>query len=275
MTNHCSECGAELRDDAKYCLQCGKKVEEQPVNPMPPEPQKQEEQPKATEQPKPKKKPNKKMLLGILAVIIAVVIIAIVLVYLLDGTSPLGGADSRFVGEWERNTQAGVVLWKFNSNSTLEEDTTNKGTWMVQDTQICLYNNTQCYTYEFSNNGNTVTLTKAGTSDIILTKKGQQGTPETPDIECTTDSALNRVVIRSIDANVKWSDIAITTTPPASWQVQDSNYNGLARIGTTTTISAYVSVGDNIFVWDVPGDITVTLTYLPTSELLGNWTVNV
>jgi hypothetical protein len=275
MTNHCSECGAELRDDAKYCLQCGKKVEEQPVSPIPPEPQKQEEQPKATEQPKPKKKPNKKMLLGIVAVVVAVVIIAILLVYLLGGSSPLGGADSRFVGEWEQNTQAGVILWKFNSNSTLEKDTTNTGTWRVQDTQICLSNNTECYTYEFSNNGNTVTLTKAGTSSIILTKKGQQGTPETPDIECTTDSAINRVIIQSIDANVKWSDITITTTPPASWQVQDSNHVGLARIGTTATISAYVSVGDNIFVWDVPGDITVTLTYLPTNELLGNWTVNV
>jgi hypothetical protein len=274
MTNHCSECGAELRDDAKYCLQCGKKVEEQPVSPIPPEPQKQEEQPKATEQPKPKKKPNKKMLLGIVAVVVAVVIIAILLVYLLGGSSPLGGADSRFVGEWEQNTQAGVILWKFNSNSTLEKDTTNTGTWRVQDTQICLSNNTECYTYEFSNNGNTVTITNE-TEGIILTKKGQQGTPETPDIECTTDSAINRVIIQSIDANVKWSDIAIYTTPPASWQVQDSNHVGLARIGTTATISAYVSVGDNIFVWDVPGDITVTLTYLPTNELLGNWTVNV
>ena len=61
----------------------------------------------------------------------------------------------------------------------------NVGAWKIRDTQLCLYNNTICYTYEFSNNGNTLTLNNSGENDnIVLTKKGQQGTNQTPNINC-------------------------------------------------------------------------------------------
>ncbi|MFA5103324.1 MAG: hypothetical protein WC525_09250 [Candidatus Thermoplasmatota archaeon] len=127
------------------------------------------------------------------------------------------------------------------------------------------------YTLTASN----ATSTKSATAVIIVKPVPLTPSQKFLNITCTVNNATNRVIVASVDANVKWSDIAITTTPPASWQVQDSSYNGLAGIGTTATISAYVTVGDNIFVWDVPGNITVTLTYLPTNHLIGNWTVNV
>jgi hypothetical protein len=154
------------------------------------------------------------------------------------------------------------------------------GAWKVTDNQLCLYNNAVCYTSIFSYDGNVLTLNRIGQSEsypasINLTKKGLQGTSQTPDIECTADSATNRITIESIDANVKWSDIKITTSNNATWQVQDTNKNGLARIGTTATITLYITVGDSIILLDTTGEVTVTLKYAPTNEILGNWKVNV
>ena len=285
METDCSDCGAELNEGSKFCSACGKKVEQHSVTPIQSQPQQHDEQ-HQTSVPLPKKpKSRKKLILGISAIIVVVVIVLISIVYLQGGTGSFGGADSRFVGEWEQNTLDSPFPWIFNSDSTLEIGSSggamnNVGTWKVNDTQLCLYNATVCYTYEFSNNGNIFTLNKFGENDsypvnIVLTKKGQQGTNQTPNIECTTDSTTNRITIAFIDANVKWSDIAITTNPTATWQVQDANKNALAKTDTTATITPYVTVGDNILVLVTTGDVAVTLKYIPTNALLGNWTVNV
>jgi len=284
MPNHCSECGAELREDSKFCLECGKKVEEPIETPIESPPQKPEEQPKTSiPQPAPKKS-RKKLMIGLLGIIIAVIIVAILVVYFLGGTNPLNVADSRFVGEWEQNTIGSPRQWIFDSDSTLDisptTDTLINGSWKVTNNQICLYSEIICYTFEFSDDGNIVNLTRVGSSDnypdtIILSKKGLQGTTQTPDIECTTDSSTNRIIIESVDANVKWSDIAITTNTNATWQAQDTNKNGLARIGVTSTITTYMTAGDSILLLDTTGDVTVTLQYIPTNVILGNWMVNI
>jgi hypothetical protein len=231
------------------------------------------------------RKPGKKVIIGILAIIVIVVVALIFIVYLLGGTGPLSGADSRFVEEWEQNTVGNPILWKFNNDNTLKTGPSdgvmhNVGTWKVNGTQLCLYNATVCYTYEFSNNENILTLNMVGESDsypanIVLTKKGQQGTSQTPTIECTTDSSTNRLIIESIDVNVKWKDLAITTNPSATWQVQDANNNGLAKINTTATITTYTMAGDSIIFLGTNGDVIVTLKYIPTDTFLGNWTVNI
>jgi hypothetical protein len=288
MTEQCSDCGAELIEGSKFCTTCGKTVEQQPVTPVQPEPQQPVEKKQTPTPPKTKKKPRKKLIMGLLAIVAAAVIVLIIIVYLQSGTNSLGNgnADSRFVGEWEQNNRNGNPRqWIFNSDSTLDInpsiDTMINGTWKVTGNQLCLYNNVVCYTYEFSYNGNMVTLNKIGQNgsyplNIVLTKKGLQGTSQTPNIECTTDSATNRITIKSIDANVKWSDIEITTNPDiAHWQVQDANKNGLARIGITATITLYVTAGDSIILLDTTGEVTVTLKYVPTNEILGNWAVNV
>ncbi len=88
------------------------------------------------------------------------------------------------------------------------------------------------------------------------------------------NNATNRIVIASVDANIKWSDIEITATSNATWQVQDANQKGLANIGTTTTITSYVAVGESILVMDATGIVIVALKYLPTNHFLGYWIIN-
>jgi len=285
MTNTCSDCGAELIEGSKFCSACGKIVEQQSVTPIQSQPQQQDKQPQRSMPSSTPQKSRKKLIIGISAIIIAVVIVLLIVVYFLGGTGSIGGADSRFVGEWEQNTLGSPILWKFNSDSTLEIGSSggtmnDTGTWTVNGGQLCLYNDTVCYVYEILNDGNTLTLNSLGQSDrypvnIVLTKKGSQGTNQTPNIECSSDSATNRITIESLDANVKWSDITIITDPTATWQVHDANNKPLAKTGTTATITTFVTVGDNIWVLVTPGAITVTLKYIPTNAFLGNWTVTV
>ena len=285
MTDHCSDCGAELIEGSKFCTECGKTVEQQPVASEQPQPPQQEAPQQIPEEPpKKKKQPRKKMLIGVF-IIIAVVIVGLVLfMYLQGGNSPRSNTDIRFVGEWAENPHGSPFIWTFNSGGTFgitpQPSPMMNGTWEVTGNQLCLYNNMVCYTYEFSDNGNTLTLTRIGqgtsySSNINLTKGVTQGTTETPEMQCSSDSATNRIIITSVDANVKWSDIEITTNKNASWQVQDRNNRGLARIGVTSTITVYVSAGDSILVLETTGDVTVTLKFKPTNEIIGSWTVNV
>lgn len=285
MPTNCSHCGAELIEGSKFCSVCGAAIAQPAATETQPPVQQQEEKENPSIALTPSKKPNKKMILGISLIAIFAVIVIAVIVILLSGTSPFTSADGRFVGEWQQNTIQGPVPWIFNNDGTLLVEgnlgiPTNTGTWIVNSNQLCIYNGTVCYTYDFSDNGDTLTLNRVGESqvypaNIVLTKKDLQGTDQTPDIECTTDSSSNRVIIVSIDPNVKWSDINISTNPVAKWQVQDAENQGLAKIDTTATISRFVSSGDAILVLETIGDISVTLTFIPTNEVLGNWIVNV
>jgi hypothetical protein len=285
MTNHCSDCGAELLEGSKFCTECGKTVEQQQAPPVQPQPPKQEEPQQIIKTPPKKHKSRKKLVIGLLAIVTIVIIVLILIIYFQGNPVSPGNADSRFVGEWEQNTIEGPRQWTFNSDSTLEiypsVGAMTNGSWKVTDNQLCFYNGVVCYSYVFSYDGNALTLKKIGVSEIYLeyinlTKKGLQGTSETPDVECSSDSATNRIIIESIDANVKWSDIEITTTPSvATWQVQDASNKGLGKIGITATITTFVAAGDNIFVIEPVGDVSIVLTYLPTNAMLGNWTVNI
>jgi hypothetical protein len=273
MSNYCTDCGAEQIEDSKVCSACGKEFEQHTEIEKQPQLKQEEQQqtpiPKSTT-----KKSRKKLIIGIATIIIAMIIISVLIIYFLDGINSFGGTDSRFIGEWEQNIVGSPLLWKFNSDGTLEKESASAGTWTVKNGQLCL-NNSRCYTFEFSNNGSALTMNRSGESDIIFTKKDQQGTSQTPNIKCITNSTTNRLIITSIDENVIWRDIEITTNPIATWQVQDSNKNQLAKIGTTATIVRYVTLGDNIYVLDPVGDIIVNMTYIPTNALLGTWRVNV
>lgn len=273
MPNICPHCRAELIDESKFCSACGEKVEQQSEAEKTSQPQQQDQNSRSEPAPKIKKS-NKKLIIGSLAIIIAVIIILLLIVFYQGGTNPFHSSDSRFIGEWEQNTIGNALLWKFNNDGTLDIESSNAGTWEVQDTQVCI-NNTVYYTYEFSNNGYTLLMKRAGENNIILTKKIQQGTLLTPKITCATNSTTNRLIITSIDENVKWSDIEITTNPVASWQVQDANKIQLAKINITSTIVKYATMGDNILVLETVGDVAVNLTFKPTNDLLGSWIVNV
>jgi len=227
MSNDCPYCGVEQIEDSKFCSACGKEIEQHPVTQLQSQPQQQEEQQQTSVPLSTTKKSKKKLIIGILSIIITLVIVIVAVAYLLGGTGSVGGADSRFVGEWEQNNMLGnPSLWKFNSDSTLDtyspdNEMNNVGIWNVKDKQLCLYNNTVSYIYEFSNNGNMLTLNISGVNEsyltnIVLTKKDQQGTSQTPNIVCITNSTTNRITIESIAPNVKWRDIAITTSPVTS-----------------------------------------------------------
>ena len=283
MTDHCSDCGAELMEGSKFCTACGKTVEQQPVTPVQPEPQQPVEKKQASKPPKTKKKPRKKLIMGLLA-IVAIVVIIIIAIYLQGGTGSTNNADSMFVGEWNQYYKLDNYRWMFNMDGTFgitpPSNIMHNGSWTASGNQICFYNMV-CYSYIFSDDSNILILTRIGQNDnyfpiINLTKKELQGTSQTPDIACSSDSATNRIIIESIDANVKWSDIEITTNNAnATWQVQDSTNKGLARIGITSTISVYVSPGDSIFVLQPTGEVTLSLMFKPTNDILGHWTVNV
>jgi hypothetical protein len=286
MPHYCPHCAVELIQGSKFCSACGKEVDQPLVTDKKSKSQKKEEQPQASVPLSTPQKSRKKLIIGISAIIIAVVIALVVIVYLLGGTSSFTGADSRFVGEWEQNSIAGPLLWKFNSDSTLETESSsgamnNVGTWNIKGTQICLYNNSVCYIYIFSNNGNTLTLNIVDVRDdypenIVLTKKGEQEINLTPDIECSINTSTNRLTFTSTNANTKWRDIVITTDPTtAIWEVFNVNDIALAKINITATINTDVTVGDYIVFLCVNGDVIVSLKYLPTNSLLGTWTVNV
>ena len=98
----------------------------------------------------------------------------------------------------------------------------------------------------------------------------------TPNIACTTDSTTNRIQIATADANIKWSNIVITTDVGATWQVFSANGNALAQqTGNTAAITTDITAGDYILISGTTGNVKVTLKYIPTNTLLGAWTVNV
>ncbi len=288
MTNQCTECGAELLEGSKFCTACGTNVKqqpEQPETPVQPEPEQPVVQKQPLAPPKVKKKPKKKLLMGVLVIVVVAVIGAILAVFLMGGGETPTVIDGRFIGEWQQSTDLSLSVWMFNNDGTFgitpPSNVMTNGTWIVSGDLLCFYNKTVCYSFFFSDNENILTLNKTGLSmnypsSIVMSKTGLQGTTQTPDIQCSTDGATNRVIIESIDPNVKWSDIEITTNNAnATWQVQDINHKGLARIGFTSTITVYMSAGDSILVLDTTGDVMVTLKFKPTNVDLGHWTVNV
>ncbi len=279
MTNQCTNCGAELIEGSKFCTACGNNVEQTPVTPVQPEPEQPVEQKQPSAPPKAKKKVKKSWLIGVLVIVVIVVIGVILAVYLKGGGGAPAIADARFLGDWQQISNLSLSVWMFNDDNTFgitpPSGILKNGTWVVSGNLLCFNNNTECYSFFFSDSGNNLTLNKTG-QNLILSKNVLQGTTQTPNIECSSDAATNRITIDSISPNVKWSDITITTdNANASWQVQDKNQKGLARIGYTSTITVYVSAGDSILVLGATGDVTVTLTFKPTNAVLGHWTVNV
>jgi hypothetical protein len=254
-----------------------------PAEPQPSSPQKPE---KPQDMPSPPSmKQNRFAIFGIVTVVVAVAVGAIILVSLFSGSSPTKSIDTRFVGEWEQNTIQGALLWTFKNDSSLETTspegiTTNIGAWNVNGSQLWLYNDLVCYSYAFSTDGTTLSLTVVGESyghptQIILLKEGQQQINPSPDIDCEVDSSFNRIQVTFTNPNTKWRDIRITTSPPADWQIFSATGAPLAKINITSTIITDVAAGDYIIFLNTNGNVEVTFEYVPTQVLLGTWTVNI
>jgi hypothetical protein len=98
-----------------------------------------------------------------------------------------------------------------------------------------------------------------------------------PEIVCIADSFTNRLIIIMADANTRWKDVAITLDKPgATYQVFNTNGTSIAPVNNTASAGvARVIAGEYIQLSTYSGNVTTTLSYIPTSRYLGTWTINV
>jgi hypothetical protein len=184
MVGYCPNCGVEVNEGHKFCLNCGaelgsstfdEQVAQTPtVAPVP------TQQPYGQTQgymPMQPKKSNMKIIIALIAIIVVVVVVILAVFFLLGG-----GADSRFVGEWEYTITPGYSLdMKFNSDGSVaigynDEYGGTLGEWEVEGDQLCVSGeggqDRSCMKYTFSNNGNTLTLENfPSIGTITFTKK--------------------------------------------------------------------------------------------------------
>jgi hypothetical protein len=203
MAKFCTKCGAPLAEEGKFCTSCGASIEKSstPAEPNHPAPS----QPTNMTPIPPKPKSNMKIIGAVIAVVIAVVIILAVVFLFLDinlggsngdnNGSSGGSADTRFVGTWDYSSGGITGSYIFKSDGTLAISMSgvelgDVGTWSVNGNQLCIEFNSQwselaggedlnqCITYQFSDGGNTLTLTESGSAPIVLTKTGSTSEEE-------------------------------------------------------------------------------------------------
>ena len=196
------------------------------------------------------------------------------------------GADSQFIGNWEMRVLGSTIPYKFNNDGTLWTGTSNStmyntGTWKVKNDQLCLYNNTVCYTYVFSTNGNTLTLNASGRtfghpSRMILIKEGTQTY-----FIMKLDSKTNRLTVVTEDPTTKykWKDIDIHFMyQQAAYQVFYANGAPIDTVNQTSGAGdTEVSMGDYILIsaTSYTGNVTLYLRYEPTNTVFGTYMINV
>jgi hypothetical protein len=187
MPNFCPSCGAKVEEGYKFCLSCGAQLQnaDTPPSNMP-----KDQEPPVTQPQQPMqagitpamqpKKSNKILFISIIAIIV-IVIIAVVIFMLLGG----GVIDSRFVGEWEQyDIEFMTMDWNFKNDGSLEIMGMDLATWSVKGNRLCIsYDDLWgeyipegsldevCYNFEFSDGGNTLTLSLDESEYIVLTKK--------------------------------------------------------------------------------------------------------
>jgi len=197
MAKFCTKCGAPITEGVKFCPKCGAAIGQTQAAPQPTAPPQQPsvQQQQPAYQPQQPQQPyygqtqpyasmpgksNKKLIIGVVVAVIAIIIVLLV-VFLL-----LGGADSRFVGEWEYDSGfGGKMNIKFNSDSTAElgyngEYTSGKAKWHLEGEKICFepadasdwdYYEDMCIKFKFSDSNNKLTLDWPGLGETTFTKK--------------------------------------------------------------------------------------------------------
>jgi hypothetical protein len=187
MTNFCPSCGAKVDEVHKFCLSCGANLESgNASNPDKPEEKINQESyppPTPTQQgyvPPNQPKSKKNMFIALIAIIIIVIIIVVIFKFLGGGV-----LDNRFVGDWEQYDDGFTSLdWTFNGDGSLEIMGLEIGSWSVEGDKVCLRADEVwdefipqgsvdkiCYDFEFSDSGNTLTLSIDDGDFTVLTKK--------------------------------------------------------------------------------------------------------
>ncbi|OGS40084.1 MAG: hypothetical protein A3K77_00220 [Euryarchaeota archaeon RBG_13_31_8] len=178
MGRYCVDCGTEIKEGYKFCLNCGTKTEyEGQANNQ----TTQGNVGYSTQQINTPKKSNKKLIITISAIAAILMVIIVVLLVVLGGNSV-----GRFVGSWVvlsggNSTFSGSLI--FESNGDLKAGNQGAemtiGKWSIEENKICLefaIIETEipkiCCSYSFSNGGNTLTIfvpTGEG-NNIVLTR---------------------------------------------------------------------------------------------------------
>lgn len=92
-----------------------------------------------------------------------------------------------------------------------------------------------------------------------------------PYIICASDADTNRIIVTYTDADVTWSDIAITTNVICDWEIY---YNGgTTGAGIQVTPMEEISIGDYIEISGTEGVVILKFRYIPTETEIGVWTV--
>ena len=180
MPDYCPSCGSKVEKEHKFCLGCGAQLQSEEQQ-IPIQPQKQPTIQGSNISSMQPKKSNKILFISLIA-IIALVIIVVLVVLLFTGG---GVIDNRFVGEWEQYDGEFITIdWNFKNDGSLEIMSMDLATWNVKGNQLCIDTNEfwdqympeetfdeVCYDFEFSDSGNTLTLSINGSEYSVLTKK--------------------------------------------------------------------------------------------------------
>jgi hypothetical protein len=251
MPKFCIKCGNQLPDGVKFCPKCGTSIQQpstQPTTaPIPPSsPEYQYQQTPIHTPTSTKSRFNKKLIFSLIAFVI-IVIVVLVVVFVFLGS----GADSRFVGDWEDNFG---TTYSFKTDKSLHVLGIKVSTWDIKGDQICFTPvsgsswgiGEQCIQYEFTNNGNTLTMTMQGVP-IVLTKVSGGG------ISNDIDSSQ---FIGTWDVESSDVDIGDWTFYENSSLKQFIDYG----FGEYTTWISWSVSGDKLFLEDF-GDIGYTCQF--------------
>jgi hypothetical protein len=101
-----------------------------------------------------------------------------------------------------------------------------------------------------------------------------------PQLMCWSNDSLNRLVIISVDADIKWSNVELTVdNPQIAWRVFTFEGTPIDHWNSTASATTNINAGDYIFFQfnqtTPPTDVNITFYYLPTNALLGVWIINV
>jgi len=194
MGRYCPGCGSEIKEGSKFCQSCGTQIQSdtkintfedqvaQPQTQQTPSAQFPQQTSAPAQQqigqtqayaPMTPKKAYNKIIASVVVIIVVIVFISIIYFLFLSG-----GSDSRFVGDWEQ-VGAYPAIWTFNNDGSFESMGFEVATWRINGNQICIkpnemwegFTTEMCYDFEFSNNGNTLTLSSNGFEFAKLTKK--------------------------------------------------------------------------------------------------------
>lgn len=128
-----------------------------------------------------------------------------------------------------------------------------------------------------------VAITVAVAATIFFQYSGSlEGAKDyTASVACITDSSTDRITITTVSPTIKWNDIGVAVdNNSVNWQIYNSNNVPLDLAKSTSGALAEVKAGDYIafdFTTNpgMSGNVFISLRFIPTNSLLGQWIITV